>query len=194
MSGRCLWSIDLRPYQSSDEIRHPHRVEDKDKPEAQYLVPLAEIKLSTPHLIQLRCTIYELKKMPRFVRIDFERRSTPYPLYLYGSYLMGSTMMLEDNLVPIPHPLVPEGELAVHQGARVEATDGHLGQLDEFLLDPTTEQIDYVVFHERHLWHQQALIVPASQIERIKDDTIYLKNDRRTIEDQQNAAAAAQDQ
>lgn len=169
-------------------------VEDTDKPEVQYLVPLAEIKLSTPHLIQLRCTIDELKTLPRFVRIDYERRSTLYPLCWYEGYLGGPTMMLEDNLVPISHPLVPEGEQAVHQGAQVEACDGHLGQLDEFLLDPTTERIDYIVLHERHLWHQQALIVPASQIKQIKDDTIYLMSDRRTIEHLQNAAAAAQGQ
>lgn len=169
-------------------------VEDTDKPEAQYLVPLAEIKLSMPHLIQLRCTIFELKKMARFVRIDYERRSTLYPLCWYEGYLGGPTMMLEDNLVPILHPLVPEGELAVHQGTQVEARDGHLGQLDEFLLDPTTERIDYIVLHERHLWHHQALIVPASQIKQIKDDTIYLMSDRRAIERLQNAAASAQGQ
>jgi sporulation protein YlmC with PRC-barrel domain len=184
LDGRCGQSTCVLINPATQFVTHIV-VEDKDDPAAQYLVPLDAIKLSTPHLIQLRCTIDELKKMPRFVRIDYERRSTPYPLYLYGSYLMGSSIMLEDNLVPIPHLLVPEGELAVHQGAQVQAHDGHLGQLDEFLLDPTTEQIDYVVFHERHLWHQKALIVPASQIEQIKDDTIYLKINKQTIEQMQ---------
>ncbi len=39
-------------------------VEDKDEPDAQYLIPLEEIRLSTRHLIQLRCTKYEMKKSP----------------------------------------------------------------------------------------------------------------------------------
>ncbi len=164
-------------------------VEDKDESDAQYLVPLEEINLSMPHLIQLRCTKYELQQMPRFVRIDYERRSVPHTLYPSGDYLIGPTMILENDLVPISHEQVPEGELAVHQGAQVEARDGHIGQLDEFLLDPTTEQIDYLVFRERHLWHHAELIVPASQIVQIKDDTIFLKSDKRTIEQMQNAAA-----
>ncbi len=157
-------------------------VEDKDAPEAQYLVPLGKIKLSMPHLIQLRCTRHELQKMPHFVRIDHERRSVPYTLYSFGDYMIGPTMIMEDDLVPISHEQVPEGELAVHQGARVEAIDGPLGQVAEFLLDPTTEQINYLVLRKQHLWHYRELMVPSSQIEQIKDDTIYLKGDRHTIE------------
>ncbi len=64
------------------------------------------------------------------------------------------------HCVPIAHPLMPEGELAVHQGAQVQASDGNIGQLDKFLLAPITEQIDYVALHERHSWRQQALIYP----------------------------------
>ncbi len=164
-------------------------VEDKDESGAQYLVPLGEIKLSMPHLIQLRCTKYELQQLPRFVRIDYERRSVPHTLYPFGDYLIGPTMIEENDLVAIAHEQVPEGELAVHQGAQIEAKDGHLGRLEEFLLDPTTEQINYLVFRERHLWHREELIVPASQIEQIKDDTIYLKSDKHTIEDMQDTAA-----
>jgi len=163
-------------------------VEDQDEAGAQYLVPLEEIKLSTPHLIQLRCTKYELQQMPRFIRIDYEQRSVPYTLYPYGNGVIG-TLTVEDDLVPITHEQVPEGEIVVHQGALVEANDGHIGQLDEFLLDPTTEQIDYLVVRERHLWHHQELIVPASQIEQIKDDTIYLKIDKQTIEHLQDGTA-----
>jgi sporulation protein YlmC with PRC-barrel domain len=160
-------------------------VEEKDDPHAQYLVPLEEIKLGMPHLIRLRCTKHELQKMPRFVRIDYERRSAPYTLYPSGDYLIGPTVIMEDSLVPIPHPQVPEGELVVRPGAQVKASDGYIGQVDEFLIDPTTEQIDYLVLRERHLWHRAELSVPAAQIERIADNTVYLKSDRRTIEHMQ---------
>jgi sporulation protein YlmC with PRC-barrel domain len=164
-------------------------VEDKDDPEAQYLVPLAEIKLSTPQLIQLRCTQFELRKMPRFVHAHHERRAMPVTLYPFTEYTMGATMMIEEDEVPVLQQQVPEGELAMHQGAQVKATDGHIGQLDEFLLDPTTEQIDYLVVRERQLWHQKELTIPATQIERITDDAIYLKSDKQTIEHLQDAPA-----
>jgi len=159
-------------------------VEDKDEPEAQYLVPLDEFKMSLPHLIQLRCTKYELRQMPRFVHITHETRLMPSTFFPPGSSI-GPTMIWENGLVPVSHELVPEGELAIHQGAQVEATDGPIGQVDEFLLDPTTEQINYLVLREHHLWHHQELMVPASQIAQIKDDTIYLKIDKHTIEQMQ---------
>ncbi|HSD85781.1 MAG TPA: hypothetical protein VLG46_18095 [Anaerolineae bacterium] len=165
-------------------------VEDEHEPEIQYLVPLDELKLSTPHLIQLRCTTYELRQMPRFVHITYEHRTLP-AIYPPEIYLSGVAAIMEEVAVPITHEQVPEGELAVHQGAQVEAKDGHLGQLDEFLLDPTTKQIDYLVFREHHLWHHEELIVSASQIEQIKDDKIYLKSDKQTIEQMQSAAAHA---
>ncbi len=163
-------------------------VEDKDKPEAQYLVPLNAFKLSMPHLIQLRYTKYELRKMPRFVRIDYERRVLPYTFYPPGN-TVGPTVIIASDMIPISHEQTPKGELAVHQGAQVKAVDGPIGQVDEFLLDPTTEQINYLVFRTRHLWRRQALIVPASQIEQITDNAIYLKSDRQTIEQMQYATA-----
>ena len=164
-------------------------VEDKDDPEAQYLVPLAEIKLSTVHRIQLRCTQFELKEMSRFVQRHYERRAVPVTLYPFTEYAMGTTMMIEEDEVPVFQQQVPQGKVAMHQGAQVKASDGDLGRLDEFLLDPTTEQIDYLVVRERQLWHHKELTIPATQIERITDDAIYLKSDKQTIEHLQHAAA-----
>ena len=156
-------------------------VQDNADPDAYYLVPFEEIKLAFPHLIQLRCTYYELQQMPRFVHITHEHRMKPYTFYPPGSSI-GPTMIWENDLVPIAHELVPEGEVAVHAKAQVEAHDGPLGQVDEFLLDPSTEQIDYLVLRERHLWHDRELIVPASQIDLFASDTIYLKSDKQVIE------------
>ena len=193
LDGICGHSICVIINPATQFVTHVV-VEDKDEPNAQYLVPIGGIKLSTPHLIQLRCATYELQKMPRFVRIDYERRSVPYAPYPSGDYMIEPTVIMEDSLVPIPHPQVPEGELVVRQGAQVKASDGYIGRVDEFLIDPITEQIDYLVLRERHLWHHTELIVPATQIERIADNTVYLKSDKRMIEQMQNAVAHSKGQ
>ena len=164
-------------------------VEDMDEPDAQYLVPLDEIKLSAPHLIQLRCTKYELKKKTRFAHVDYQWRAVPLSFYPPGNYMIAPIMVTENARVRISQQEVPAGELAVCLGAEVRASDGYVGQLEEFLLDPATEHIDYLVLHERHLWRLKELIVPASQIGQFKDNTIYLKSDKQTIEQLQNAAA-----
>ncbi len=96
---------------------------------------------------------------------------------------------MEDDLVRVSRQQVPEGELAVHRGAQVKARDGDIGELDEILLDPTTEQIDYLAVRERQLWRHKELTISATQIERIADDAIYLKSDKQTIEHLQNATA-----
>jgi sporulation protein YlmC with PRC-barrel domain len=64
----------------------------------------------------------------------------------------------------------------------VEATDGHVGQVDEFLVDPTNEHITHLVLREGHLWGQKDVTIPVSQIDRIEQDVVYLKLDKHGIE------------
>lgn len=88
----------------------------------------------------------------------------------------------EPEQIRVRHETIPWGEIAVHRGAHVEATDGRVGQVDEFLVDPASEQITQLVLREGHLWGQKDVTIPASAIDRTEQDTIYLKLDKRTIE------------
>jgi hypothetical protein len=42
--------------------------------------------------------------------------------------------------------------LALSQHDSVEATDGHVGNIAEFLIDPRTDAITHLVLREGHLW------------------------------------------
>jgi uncharacterized membrane protein/sporulation protein YlmC with PRC-barrel domain len=64
----------------------------------------------------------------------------------------------------------------------VEATDGHIGTIGELVLDPETEQITHLVLQEGHLWGKKEVTLPLSAIDRIADDTIYLKLDKKAVE------------
>jgi hypothetical protein len=77
---------------------------------------------------------------------------------------------------------IPAGELAVRRGARVEATDGHMGHVHEFLLAAMNKRITHLVLREGYLWGQKELAVPASWIDRLGEKTIYLKRDKHTVE------------
>jgi sporulation protein YlmC with PRC-barrel domain len=85
-------------------------------------------------------------------------------------------------LVPVTCEPIPLGELAVRRSARVKATDGYVGRVDEFLVDPTTRHITQLVLRERHLWGRREVIVPVSEIDRIREDVVYLKLDKQAIE------------
>jgi sporulation protein YlmC with PRC-barrel domain len=154
-------------------------VEETQFPHSQRLVPIDQVVEATPHVIQLRCTSRELEGMESFVETEFVE--TPIPDYMGGSYMAWPYVLPEPMAMPIEHEQIPPGELAIRRGARVEATDGHVGRVDEFLVDPANGHITHLVLREGHLWGQKDVTIPVSQIDRIEEDTVYLKLDRRSI-------------
>jgi hypothetical protein len=77
---------------------------------------------------------------------------------------------------------IPPSEVALHRGARVKATDGYVGQVDEFLVDPISEQITHLVLCEEHMWGRKDVGIPISLVKHVEGDTVYLKVDKHTIE------------
>lgn len=162
----------------------------------EYLVPIEQIIATTPKAIQLRCTKQELAAMPSFTQMQFLNPVT----YKYealedfteegfasrNSYLMWSNPTLDGDMstdifsIPIQAELIPDGEMAVYQGASVEATDGHIGRVEEFLLDPDDNHITHIVLEEGHLWHKRELTLPMSAIDHMDEDYIFLNLDKQT--------------
>lgn len=88
-----------------------------------------------------------------------------------------------DSYVPVKQRNLPPGGVALRYGARVEATDGHIGQADELLINSDTMQVTHLVLVERHIFQQREITVPVSQIDHIDEGTIYLKLDRQSVEE-----------
>ena len=70
----------------------------------------------------------------------------------------------------------------VHRVIKRLSADGRVGRVDEFLVDATDGHITHLVLREGHLWGQKNVLIPVSQIERVEEETIYLKLDKRAIE------------
>jgi sporulation protein YlmC with PRC-barrel domain len=64
----------------------------------------------------------------------------------------------------------------------VEATDGHVGRVDEFVVDAGTGHITHLVLREGHLWGQKDVSISISEIGRIEADVVYLKLDKAGID------------
>jgi len=73
--------------------------------------------------------------------------------------------------------------LALRRGARVEATDGYVGQVDELLINSNNMQVTHLVLLERHILQKREITIPVSQIDRIDQGTVYLTLDRQSVED-----------
>jgi sporulation protein YlmC with PRC-barrel domain len=76
---------------------------------------------------------------------------------------------------------VPAGELALHSGMSVEATDGKVGKLDALVLDPSSGEVTNLLMREGHLWGKKEVAIPVSAIDWIDADTVYLKADKAEV-------------
>jgi sporulation protein YlmC with PRC-barrel domain len=63
----------------------------------------------------------------------------------------------------------------------VYATDGYIGRVEEFVMDPDSDNITHLVVREGHLWGRRDLSIGVSQIAAIEDSTVRLKLDKEAV-------------
>jgi hypothetical protein len=88
----------------------------------------------------------------------------------------------EPDVMAIEHKRPPKGQPTIKRGSRVEATDGHVGKVDDLLVDPLGEHTPHLVLREGHLWGEKDVTIPVSEIDHIEENTVYLKLDKCSIE------------
>jgi len=163
----------------------------------KHLVSVDCVVRTTPESVALNCTKQELAAMPPFTEMRFLNPITreyealenfsDEAIASRSSHLTWSDPSMLSNTgsgifsVPIEEELIPEGEIAVHRGASIEATDGHIGKVEEFLVDPGDRHITHLVLEEGHLWDKKELTIPISAISRMDEEYIYLNVDKATV-------------
>ena len=149
-------------------------VKEDGFPRLERLVPVEMVAESSPGQIHLTCSQQELHRLEAFIETEFLPGESPYAAYGLDEYRLWPYILPEDPIFPVEHERVPPGELAVRRGSRVRATDGDVGQVDEFLVDRETERITHLVLREGHLWGQKDVLIPVSEIGQIDEDRVYL--------------------
>lgn len=153
-------------------------------PFQQYLVPISQITRTTNSLIQLKCTRDALGQMQLFQYEEYIRTELPgYVLWEDVPAIPGLTTEPVTSFIPVRRQNIPVGELAVRCSARVEATDGYVGQVDELLINSKNMQITHFVLLERHIIQKKEITIPMSQVDQIDEDMIHLKLDRQSVEE-----------
>jgi sporulation protein YlmC with PRC-barrel domain len=150
----------------------------------EHLVPIGQIADAAPRQIRLRCTQAELAAMPNFVERQFKRVPMPFLGYPAERYLVWPYVLPDGDgmaLMPVRQELIPDHELALHRGSWVMATDGHVGEVDEFIVDPADRHITHLILRKGHFWGHTDVSIPVDQIDRIEADTIFLKLDKHAI-------------
>jgi sporulation protein YlmC with PRC-barrel domain len=188
--GVCGHSVYMLINPVVEQVTHLVVREDS-LPNTEYIVPVDVVSETIADTIQLRCSKAELEKMDPFIKTTFvkEKVTDKYAGYGgFGGYGMGTYyywpyVSSESSLfVPVDDQQIPPGELAVRRGTRVEATDGYVGKVDEFVVNPKNGHITHLVMREGHLWGKKDVIIPLSAMGDTHDDTVFLKIDKRQIE------------
>jgi sporulation protein YlmC with PRC-barrel domain len=142
------------------------------------LVPLELIEESAGK-IRLRCTLEEFDKLPPAEETDFLPGGSGYESYaehelFYWPYYGIDVPVGVDPLVAnasgiVTRDLLPKGEVGVRRGERVHATDGEIGKVEGFVVEPAHGHVTHVLLQEGHLWGRKQVAIPVSAVQRIED-------------------------
>ena len=172
-----------------DQVTHLV-VQEDSSPNTEYIVPVDIVSATIADTIRLRCSKAELEKMDPFIKTKFIEEKVPSGHFTYEGAMrgMGSSYYLpyvtSEKTVyeSVKNQQIPPGELAVRRGTRVKATDGYVGKIDEFVVNPENSHVTHLVMREGHLWGQKDVIIPISEMGDTRDDTVFLKLDKQQIE------------
>ena len=155
----------------------------------EYLVPLNLIEDSGPDELRLKISIEKMTGLDPFIRVQFldygdadaerdlqmissEEGVTYWPYSTFEEGYFETYASVEQ---------IPHDQLAIHRGAQVYASDGHIGRIDEFVINPDNSHITHIVMHRGHLWGKKSVTIPIGEIDRIEIDTVYLKLDKEAV-------------
>lgn len=165
-------------------------VQSNRPPFREYLVPVEQVVETHPDQFLLKCTRDDFYQMAPFEYDEYIQ--TELPNYICYSdvtlhpgtlpeYIPAYATEAVSTYIPVKRQNIPLGEITLQRGARVEATDGSLGQVDGLLINPIDRQVTHLVLIDRHGFDHQEITLPVSQIDHIDEDAVYLKLDRQSV-------------
>ncbi len=179
--GPCGRTTYLVLHPKTQEITHVV-VKESHSSHQQRLIPVGWIQEATPSRIDLRCTQNELSHTDSFIETRFVKVEIPQAMSYGYMYTWPYDYLPAEETIPVDDEVIPPGEVAIHKGARVDASDGHIGKVDELLMNPVTHKISHLVLRKGHLWGQRDVVIPIDQVDSIEEDVVHLKLGKHEVE------------
>lgn len=152
-------------------------VRGNDLQNTERIVPEKMVEEATRDAVHLSITREKFESMKHFIQEEY----IPSNIMLYMAENVGWDMGTPAGVF-VEHEAVPAGGIAVHKGSGVFATDGHIGRVDDFLVEKKTGRITHLILLEGHLWGKKDVSVPVNRIDRYEDGNVYLKIDKSEVE------------
>ena len=178
--GRCGRSTYIILNPTTDQVTHLV-VRERQPSRVERLVPVSWVSTSAAEVLVLGHTLEEFSQLEPFNQTEFIYTDLPYhatdpKLTLLWPYVTPSKRVVDSQIRPIP-----PGQLAVRRGARVRATDGPVGRIDEFLVDAENCHITHLVLREGNLLGKKSITIPVSEIDHIEEKVVHLKIDKKAV-------------
>jgi sporulation protein YlmC with PRC-barrel domain len=164
-------------------------VKEISSPNREFIVPLELVSGVLADMIHLHCSKADLQKLEPFIQTRFIQEEVPDrpeepggPLGTGGPYFFPYVTSERTVYESVQSEQIPPGELAVRRGTRVNAVDGYVGRVDEFIVNPENGRITHLVMREGHLWGQRDVVIPLSAIRKTGEETVLLNLEKRQIE------------
>lgn len=148
-----------------------------------HIVPLDKVESTKDDAVTLSCSLNELSRMPLFTETHYMKVQDPdYSMLQSGIYQYPYVANVWDEEEAVEHEQVPPGEMAIHRGTKVLATDGAVGELEEFVLDEKTGHVTHFILRKGHLWGKRDITIPISTVDFVQGDSVRLTISKHEIE------------
>lgn len=180
--GRCGRSTHIILNPITETITHlvvreqwPSRIER--------LVPIDWVAVTTRDVIVLNQTRETFTQLEPFTQTEFVFRDVPHlasdpKVTLFWPYVVSSNRVVDQEFRRIPYD-----ELAIRRGTAVQATDGKVGTVDEFVVDKDDSQISHIILREATLAGANEITIPVSLIDFLGEEGVYLNVDKNTVKE-----------
>jgi hypothetical protein len=158
------------------------------------LVPLGQVDAdpdpdAAPGRLLLRCSEAEFMALDPAEETLAEfavGQTVPVQLIPPGWRGTGEPVARGGDILRIPEretvDVAPSGEVEEHGGGHVHATDGDIGRVRGFRLDPASGRVTHVLLGEGHLWGRKEVAIGFDKIAGF-DQGIRLSLTRKQVQD-----------
>ncbi len=149
------------------------------------LVPLVLLDESSDG-VQLRCTRDDFDNLPLAEETDFLPGGSGYAdyaaheAYFWPYYGLGGSVA--DSSAIVTHDSLPAGDVGIRRGESVHTTDGEIGKVQGFVVEPVHHHVTHVLLQEGHLWGRKQVAIPISDVTKF-DRGISVALTTREVED-----------
>ncbi|MEW5938870.1 MAG: PRC-barrel domain-containing protein [Chloroflexota bacterium] len=176
-------------------VRHGSLFKKKDK-----VVPIGLVAEATKDQVVLKAETGDPESLPPFeeARIVDERgragrASSNVPPHVLPGYSGGALFPPDPNDLIVTERVrnIPEGTVAMKEGAKVVAAEGErVGQVERVLAEPSEDRITHLLISSG-LAAKARKLIPIRWVDSIDEDLVRLRVKKVSVDELTNASAAA---